>query len=70
MQLSLSRAFVALGPPASPIVERAKTDRDDGVRAHAIATEHLMQVADKGFDDANAEAQRVIAILGAPLIPE
>ncbi|WGW13434.1 HEAT repeat domain-containing protein [Saxibacter everestensis] len=70
MQLSLSRAFVALGPAASPVVERAKADSDDAVRTHAIATEHLIQYPDEGFDAAIAEARRTVALLGAPVIGE
>ena len=70
MQLSLSRAFVTLGAPASSVVERAKADRDAGVRAHAIATERLMQNPDEGFDAAIAEAHRVVALLGVPTVEE
>ncbi|MFC7744966.1 hypothetical protein ACFQXA_34815 [Nocardiopsis composta] len=70
MRLSLSRALIALGPAASPVIERAKADRDEGVRTHAIATEHLMRDPDQGFDAAIAEAERVVALLGAPLIEE
>jgi hypothetical protein len=70
IQLSLSRVFVTLGLAAWPVVERAKADRDDGVRTHAIATEHLMQNPDEGFDAAIAEAQRTMALLGAPVITD
>jgi len=70
VRLSLSRALIALGPAASPVIERAKADRDEGVRTHAIATEHLMRDPDQGFDAAIAEAERVVALLGAPLIEE
>ncbi|TDD66179.1 HEAT repeat domain-containing protein [Actinomadura darangshiensis] len=66
MQLSLSRAFVTLGPAAASVVERAKADRDDGVRTHAIATEHLIRNPDAGFDAAIEEAHRITALLGAP----
>ncbi|NED94619.1 HEAT repeat domain-containing protein [Phytoactinopolyspora alkaliphila] len=70
VQLSLSRAFVALGTAASSVVERAIADRDDGVRTHAIATEHLMQDPEAEFDAAMADARRIIALLGAPVITE
>jgi HEAT repeat protein len=70
VKLSLSRAFVALGAAASPVVERAKADRDAGVRAHAIATERLVRDPDEKFDVAIAEAQRVVALLGAPVVRE
>lgn len=70
IQLSLSRAFVALGAPASSVVEQAKADRDAGVRAHAIATERLMHNPDEGFDAAIAEAHRVVALLDAPPVKE
>jgi HEAT repeat protein len=68
VQLSLSRAFAALGAAAAPVVERAKTARDPGVCAHAIATERLMQNPDEDFHDAIAEARRTVALLGAPLV--
>jgi HEAT repeat protein len=61
VQLSLTRAFVALGPAASSVVERAKGDRDDGVRRHAIATEHLMRDPYAEFDAALEQARRTIA---------
>jgi hypothetical protein len=67
-QRSLSRAFAALGAAAAPVVERAKLDRNPGVRAHAIATERLMTDAEEDFGDAIAEARRTVALLGAPLV--
>ncbi|MEU7815578.1 HEAT repeat domain-containing protein [Pseudonocardia sp. NPDC049154] len=70
VQRSLSRAFVALGDAVLPVVERATTARDPGVRAHAIATTRLMQHPDEGFDAAIAEARRVVALRGAPLVGE
>lgn len=69
-QLSLSRVLVGLGPAAASVVERAKADPDDGVRAHAIATEHLMRNPDGEFETAIAEARRIVALLGAPVIKE
>lgn len=70
VQRSLSRVFAAIGAAASPVVERATTDRDPGVRAHAIATRRLMQNPDEGFDAAIAEAHRTVALLGAPVVVE
>lgn len=68
LQLSLSRAFVALGHAAAPVLERAKGHPHEGVAAHAIATERLMANPDEGFDDAIAEAQRTAALLAAPKV--
>lgn len=70
VQRSLSRAFVALGDAGLPVVERATTARDPGVCAHAIATRQLVQHPDEGFDAAIAEARRVVALRGAPLVGE
>lgn len=70
VQLSLSRAFAALGEAASPVIERAKTAEDPGVRSHAIATERIMLDPEEGFDAAIAEAHRVVALLGAPTMEE
>lgn len=68
VQLSLSRAFATLGEAAFPVVEQAKNDPDPAVRAHAIATERLMQNPDEGFDTAIKAAKRLAALLGAPLV--
>ena len=68
LQLSLSRAFVALGDGAVAVVERAKAAPDAGVRAHATATEQLMRDPDLGFDVAIAEAHRVVALREAPFV--
>lgn len=70
VQRSLSRAFVTLGEPVLSVVERVTSARDEGVRAHAIATTRLMQHPDEGFDAAIAEARRVVALRGAPLVGE
>ena len=67
---SLSRVFVRLGDVAAPVVKRATTDRDPGVRAHAIATERLMADPDEDFDAAIADAHRIVALRGAPLVGE
>lgn len=66
LQLSLSRAFVVLGPAAAVAIERASSDRDPRVRAHAIATERLIENPDEGFDAAVDDAKRIVALLGAP----
>lgn len=70
VQRSLSRALVTLGDAAVPVVDRAVEDRDPGVRAHAIATGRLMRDPDADVDDAIAEARRVVALRGAPLVAE
>ncbi|RCK69264.1 HEAT repeat domain-containing protein [Desertihabitans brevis] len=64
---SLSRALAALGEASAPVLERAATDPDPDVRAHALATQQLVRDPDVDFDDAVAEAQRVVALRGAPL---
>jgi len=66
MQLSLSRAFAALGDAATPAVAAATTHDDEAVRAHAIATEKIMADPDEGFDAAIAEARRLVAVRAAP----
>ncbi|MBV1850541.1 HEAT repeat domain-containing protein [Catellatospora tritici] len=70
VRLSLSRAFATLGEAALPVVERAKAARDPGVRAHAMATERIMRDPEEGFDAAIAQAQRTLALLGAPVVVE
>ncbi|MFD1931238.1 MULTISPECIES: HEAT repeat domain-containing protein [Nonomuraea] len=62
MQLSLSRALVALGEVIVPTLRAAMTDLDPRVRAHAIATERLLRDPDTGFEFAIEEAKRVIAL--------
>lgn len=66
VQLSLSRAFVALGPDAEATIERAQTSARPGVRAHAIATQRMMEDPETGFGAAIEEARRAVALLGAP----
>lgn len=56
-QLSLSRALVALGEVILPALRSAADD--PAVRAHAVATERLLEDPDAGFDLAVGEAQRV-----------
>ncbi|MER5421055.1 HEAT repeat domain-containing protein [Streptosporangium roseum] len=64
MQLSLSRALVALGEVIAPTLSVAMMDLDPRVRAHAIATERLLRDPDAGFEFAIEEAKRVVALGG------
>ena len=66
VQLSLSRAFAALGEAALPVVGRLQTHADLQVRTHAIATERIMADPEIGFDAAVYEAQRTLALLAVP----
>jgi len=68
VQLSLSRALVALGDDATAAVEDATTHPDPGVRAHALATAHLVDDPGAGFDGAIADARRVVALRDAPAV--
>lgn len=70
LQRSLSRALVALGEPAAAVVARAKSDRQPAVRAHAIATERLLRDPEEQFSAALAEANRLLALGGAPISQE
>ncbi|MBO2456313.1 HEAT repeat domain-containing protein [Actinomadura violacea] len=62
MQLSLSRALIALGEAALPALRTATTAHDPRVRAHAIATERLLRDPDAGFEFAIDEAKRIVAL--------
>ncbi|MEU8390780.1 HEAT repeat domain-containing protein [Micromonospora sp. NPDC048842] len=62
MQLSLSRALIALGEVVMPILRAAMGDLDPRVRAHAVATQRLMQDPDAGFEFAIEAAKRVVAL--------
>ncbi|MFJ8232836.1 HEAT repeat domain-containing protein [Streptomyces sp. NPDC094448] len=62
MQRSLSRALVALGEAAVPLLRGAAVDSVPRVRRHAIATEHLSRDPDAGFAVAVEEAKRVVAL--------
>lgn len=70
LQRSLSRAFAMLGAPATAAVENAATYPAPEVRIHAIATAHVMDNPDDGFEAAVAEARRVVALRAAPRIEE
>ncbi|MFF4418327.1 HEAT repeat domain-containing protein [Streptosporangium sp. NPDC001559] len=61
-QLSLSRALVALGEAIVPALRAAATDPGPRVRAHAIATERLLNDPETGFEFAIEEAKRVVAL--------
>jgi HEAT repeat protein len=62
VQLSLSRALVALGDHAEPAVRARLTSPDPVVRAHARATGRLLRDPDAGFDPDVAEAKRIVAL--------
>ncbi len=70
MQHSLSRAFVTIGALSWVPLDRAQSDPRGAVRRHAIATEHLMQNPDDGFETAMAEASRVDAARNAQAASE
>lgn len=62
VQLSLSRAFVALGAAAEDVLAEAALRGSSVVRLHAAATQRLVSDPDSGFDAALAEAKRVLAL--------
>lgn len=68
MQLSLSRALIALGESAAPLVDSAARDRAPGVRAHALATQRLFEDPETAFAFALEEATR-ISLLGPDGVP-
>ena len=49
MQLSLSRALMALGDAVLPVLDAAATSPDPRTRAHATATMQLCEDTDSGF---------------------
>ncbi|WP_194815487.1 HEAT repeat domain-containing protein [Nocardia sp. XZ_19_385] len=61
-QLSLSRALVALGPVIEASLRTATASNDPAVRAHAKATQRLLDDPDGGFDLAVDAARRVAAL--------
>ncbi|GID32005.1 HEAT repeat domain-containing protein [Paractinoplanes brasiliensis] len=61
-RLSLSRALVALGEAAEPVLRRAAAGADPEVQAHAHATETLLRDPEAGFDVAIEEAKRIVAL--------
>ncbi|MEU1546235.1 HEAT repeat domain-containing protein [Nocardia sp. NPDC005745] len=62
VQRSLSRALVALGDVIEPALRAARTSADPAVRAHARATQQLLDDPDAGFDPAVDEAKRIVAL--------
>ena len=62
VQLSLSRALVALGDVIEPALQAGLASEDPTVRAHARATERLLRDPDAGFDLAVDEAKRIVAL--------
>ncbi|WP_207456932.1 HEAT repeat domain-containing protein [Herbiconiux sp. SYSU D00978] len=62
LQLSLSRALLALGDAATPVLERAKRDRAEGVRRHALLTERLMIDPEAGFEPDVKDVARLMAL--------
>lgn len=63
VQLSLSRALIALGEElVEPILRRAMASDDSGVRAHASATERLLRDPNASFELAVHEAKRIFAL--------
>lgn len=62
VRLSLSRALADLGESADGVLDRAATDPDPVVAAHARATLLLRADPDAGFDDAVEQARRVVAL--------
>jgi HEAT repeat protein len=63
VQLSLSRALVALGEEAAgPALGKALASDDPGIRAHASATERLLRAPDTGSERAVYEAKRRFAL--------
>ncbi len=63
LQLSLSRALVALGEEVvEPVLRKAMASDDPGVRAHASATQRLLREPDTGSELAVEEARRIVAL--------
>ncbi|MCX5231920.1 HEAT repeat domain-containing protein [Streptomyces sp. NBC_00233] len=62
MQLSLSRALIALGEVILPMLGTATTRGAPAARRHAIATERLLHDPDAGFELSIEEAKRVVVL--------
>lgn len=63
VQLSLSRALVALGEEVIvPVLRKAMASDDPRVHAHAIATERLLRDPGAGFQPAINEAKRIFVL--------
>lgn len=63
LQRSLSRALAAIGDAAQPALAKAAAHDDPRIRAHAIATQRVMNDPGEGFDAAVFEAHHIIAEL-------
>ena len=64
VQLSLSRALVALGETIEPVLQRAKGSDDPVIAAHAAATERLLRDPEAAFEPDVKAAKRVYALGG------
>jgi HEAT repeat protein len=64
VQVSLSRALVALGPAAEPVLGAAAGSADPRVAAHARATEKLLRDPDAAFELNLDTARRAFALGG------
>lgn len=62
VRLSLSRALVALGDVIGPALRSASASADPAVRAHAGATQRLLDDPEAGFEPAVDEAIRIVAL--------
>lgn len=67
VQLSLSRALVALGPETiEPVLREAMARPTPGVRLHAAAVERLLSDPNAGWESAVHEAKRQFALKDRP----
>lgn len=62
VQLSLSRALVALGEAIEPVLQRAMDSDDPVAAAHATATERLLRDPEAAFEPDVKEAKRIYAL--------
>lgn len=69
MQLSLSRALVALGEAADAALANVAERSTGEARRHAIATQRLARDPDEGFDTALFEAKRTPALTDSATPP-
>jgi HEAT repeat protein len=70
VQLSLSRALVALGEEVvGPVLRKAMASDDPGIRTHASAADRLLRDPDAGSDSAVNEAKRIF-VLGKERKPD
>ncbi len=68
VQLSLSRAFAALGEAGRAALDEASRVGNAGGRAHAVATLRLIDHPEEDFDIAVHDAQRFLALTRSPLV--